>query len=146
MATMLRPGDAGANIACDQIAVAEVALQQIAREHIETIKVLLRADSAGACHELLDCAHAANIRFSVGLDLRQNREQIVQIPDADWVAAVDQNGAERFNGEVCQLTGLDLADWPARSRVIVRRERAHPGAQLSFTDHDGHRFQAILTD
>jgi hypothetical protein len=30
--------------------------------------------------------------------------------------------------------------------VIVRRERAHPGAQLTFTDHDGHRFQAILTD
>src|SRR4051794_24055908 len=31
-------------------------------------------------------------------------------------------------------------------RVIVRRERPHPGAQLSFTDHDGHRSQAILTD
>ncbi len=30
--------------------------------------------------------------------------------------------------------------------MIVRRERAHPGAQLTFTDHDGHRFQAILTD
>ena len=30
--------------------------------------------------------------------------------------------------------------------MIVRRERPHPGAQLSFTDHDGHRFQAILTD
>jgi len=30
--------------------------------------------------------------------------------------------------------------------VIVRRERAHPGAQLSFTDINGHRFQAILTD
>jgi hypothetical protein len=30
--------------------------------------------------------------------------------------------------------------------VIVRRERPHPGAQLSFSDHDGHRFQAILTD
>jgi hypothetical protein len=30
--------------------------------------------------------------------------------------------------------------------VIVRRERAHPGAQLSFSDHDGQRFQAILTD
>ena len=30
--------------------------------------------------------------------------------------------------------------------MIVRRERAHPGAQLSFTDHDGHRFQAVLTD
>jgi len=30
--------------------------------------------------------------------------------------------------------------------VLVRRERAHPGAQLTFTDLDGHRFQAILTD
>jgi hypothetical protein len=30
--------------------------------------------------------------------------------------------------------------------VIIRRERAHPGAQLSFTDHDGHRFQGMLTD
>jgi hypothetical protein len=30
--------------------------------------------------------------------------------------------------------------------VIVRRERPHPGAQFSFTDHDGYRFQAILTD
>ena len=28
----------------------------------------------------------------------------------------------------------------------MRRERAHPGAQPSFTDHDGHRFQAVLTD
>jgi hypothetical protein len=30
--------------------------------------------------------------------------------------------------------------------VIIRRERAHPGAQLLFTDHDGHRFQGVLTD
>jgi hypothetical protein len=30
--------------------------------------------------------------------------------------------------------------------VIVRRERPHPGARLSFSDHDGHRFQATLTD
>jgi len=30
--------------------------------------------------------------------------------------------------------------------VIIRRERPHPGAQLKFTDADGHRFQATLTD
>ena len=41
---------------------------------------------------------------------------------------------------------LDVTSWPTGTRVIVRRERAHPGAQLSFTDHDGHRFQAVLTD
>ena len=147
MAGMLRPGNAGANSAADQIAVAEAALEQIPREHIETVAVLLRVDSAGASHELLEWAHAANIRFSVGLDLRENvREQILQIADGDWVAAVDQHGGERPNGHVAELGGRDLADWPAGSRVIVRRERAHPGAQLSFTDHDGHRFQAILTD
>jgi hypothetical protein len=41
---------------------------------------------------------------------------------------------------------LDLTTWPDGTRVIVRRERPHPGAQLSFTDHDGHRFLATLTD
>ena len=41
---------------------------------------------------------------------------------------------------------VDLSSWPEGSRLIVRRERPHPGAQLSFTDHDGYRFQAILTD
>jgi hypothetical protein len=41
---------------------------------------------------------------------------------------------------------LDLSTWPEGARVIVRRERPHPGAQLSFTDHDGHRFLATLTD
>ncbi len=55
--------------------------------------------------------------------------------------------SERENGQVCEITDrVDLSSWPERSRLIVRRERPHPGAQLSFTDHDGYRFQAILTD
>jgi hypothetical protein len=55
--------------------------------------------------------------------------------------------SERENGEVCEITDMvDLAAWGEGSRLIVRRERPHPGAQLSFTDHDGYRFQAILTD
>ena len=48
---------------------------------------------------------------------------------------------------VAGLTGLlDLTGWPAGMRVIVRRERPHPGAQLRFTDIDGHRFTAFATD
>ena len=88
------------------------------------------------------------MRFSVGYDLTETvRAAIVEIADCAWVSALDQDGAERANGQVAEITGLlDLAGWPAGSRVLVRRERAHPGAQLSFTDHDGHRFQAILTD
>jgi hypothetical protein len=40
----------------------------------------------------------------------------------------------------------DLSSWPAGMRVIVRKERPHPGAQLRFTDLDGHRFTAFATD
>jgi hypothetical protein len=48
---------------------------------------------------------------------------------------------------VAELTGqVGLDAWPQGSRLIVRRERPHPGAQLSFTDVDGHRFQCVITD
>ncbi len=148
LAGELRAGNAGANTATDQIAVAEHAIEQIPVEHIESIDVLLRVDSAGASHELLDWCHDGQIRFSIGYDLTETiRQAIIQIPDEAWVCAVDQDGSQRPNGHVAEITGaLELTGWPAGSRVIVRRERAHPGAQLSFTDHDGHRFQAILTD
>jgi Transposase DDE domain group 1 len=148
LAGMLRPGNAGANTAVDQIAVAEAALEQIPAEHIEDIEILLRVDSAGASHELLDWCRDGRVRYSVGYDLTETvRAAILQIPDEDWVCAIDQDGSPRPNGHVVEITDqLDLSGWPGGSRVIVRRERAHPGAQLSFTDHDGHRFQAILTD
>jgi hypothetical protein len=148
LAGELRAGNAGANTAADQIAVAEHAIQQIPAEHIETIDLLLRVDSAGASHDLLDWCRDAAIRFSVGYDLTETvRAAILKIPDGDWVAAIDQDGGARPNGHVAEITDhLDLAGWPQGSRVLVRRERAHPGAQLSFTDVDGHRFQAILTD
>jgi len=148
LAGELRPGNAGANTAADQIAVAEQALQQIPTAHIENIEIVLRVDSAGACHELLEWCHQGRVRFSVGYDLTETiRAAILEIGDGDWVCALDQDGAERPNGQVCEITdSLDLTTWPPGSRVLVRRERAHPGAQLTFTDHDGHRFQAILTD
>ena len=75
------------------------------------------------------------------------RAAILELPEDAWVPALDQDGSVRDNGEVAEITDrVDLSSWPAGSRLIVRRERPHPGAQLSFTDHDGYRFQAILTD
>ncbi len=148
LAGNLRPGNAGANDAADQIAVAEQAIAQIPAEHIETIEILLRVDSAGASHELLSWCREGQIAFSVGYPLTETvRAAILEIDEPDWVCSLDQDGQARPNGDVCEITDrLDLSDWPAGCRVIVRRERAHPGAQLSFTDIDGHRFQAILTD
>ena len=148
LAGELRSGNAGANSAADQIMLAEQAIEQIPAEYIENIKLVLRVDTAGASHELLDWAREGRIEFSVGYDLTETvRGAILGIPDSDWISALDQDGSPRPNGQVAEITGrLDLSGWPVGSRVIVRRERAHPGAQLSFTDHDGHRFQAILTD
>jgi Transposase DDE domain group 1 len=148
LAAILRPGNAGSNTACDHITVIEDALAQVPAEHIETIDILVRADSAGATHDLLDFCREHRLRYSVGYELTdQVRAAILKIPENAWVSALATDGGERENGQIAELTDLlDLTAWPTGSRVIVRRERAHPGAQLSFTDHDGHRFQAVLTD
>ena len=145
---LLRPGNAGANTAADHVTVLDRALAQIPAEHVEQIEILVRADRAGATHELADYCREGSMHFSLGYDLTETvRAAILEIPPDAWMAALEQDGSERANGEVCELTDrVDLSSWPGGSRLIVRRERPHPGAQLSFTDHDGYRFQAILTD
>ena len=56
----LRPGNAGANTAADQIAVAEHALAQIPAEHVEDDRARCCASTtAGATHELLACCARA---------------------------------------------------------------------------------------
>ena len=148
LAAILRPGNAGSNTAADQIAVIEQALQQIPAEHITNVEILVRADSAGATHDLLDFCREGRLRYSVGYELSEPvRAAILQVPDEQWIAALASDDTPRANGQIAEITDLlNLTAWPTTSRVIVRRERAHPGAQLSFTDHDGHRFQAVLTD
>jgi hypothetical protein len=145
---LLRPGNAGANTAVDHKTVLDLALAQIPAEYIESIEILVRADSAGATHELADHCYEGNMRFSVGYELTESvRAAILEIPEDAWVPALDQDGSVRENGEVAEITdSVELSAWPDGSRLIVRRERPHPGAQLSFTDHDGYRFQPILTD
>jgi hypothetical protein len=145
---LLRPGNAGSNTAEDHKTVLDLALAQIPAEYIESLEILVRADSAGATHGLIDYCRDANMRFSVGYELtEQVRTAILELPEDAWVVALAQDGTERANGEVAEITDMvDLSAWPQGTRLIVRRERPHPGAQLSFTDHDGYRFQAILTD
>lgn len=68
-------------------------------------------------------------------------------PDRIWQPALEQNGSLRGSAEVAELTGMvDLAGSPDGTRIIVRRERPHPGAQLSLSDLDeGMRHQVFLT-
>jgi hypothetical protein len=148
LAANLRPGNAGSNTAADHIAVIEDALAQVPAGLIETIEILVRADTAGATHALLGFCREHRLRYSVGYELGDPvAAAILKIPEDAWIAALATDGTPRENGQIAEITNdLDLSAWPTGSRMIVRRERAHPGAQLSFTDHDGHRFQAVLTD
>jgi hypothetical protein len=148
LAGMLRPGNAGANTAADHIDVVELALEQLPRQVVEQAQIVVRTDSAAATHELTDELRAARVSFLMGLDLTAGvREAIRGLPEAAWRPAIRQDGEQREGAWVAEITDrLDLTTWPDGSRVIVRRERPHPGAQLSFTDHDGHRFLATLTD
>jgi Transposase DDE domain group 1 len=150
LAGVLRPGNAGANTAEDQNAVLEAALEQLPKRVAAREQILVRADSAGATHALMDFCRDGRLRFSVGFDLTEPvRAAILGLGEDAWVPALTQDGQPRDDdgAHVAEITELlELTGWPVGSRVIVRREHPHPGAQLTFTDHDGHRFQATLTD
>ncbi len=70
MGGLLRPGNAGSNTAADHVAVLDRALEQIPAEYVESLEILVRADSAGATHGLVDYCREGNMRFSVGYELR----------------------------------------------------------------------------
>ncbi|HWC25864.1 MAG TPA: IS1380 family transposase [Solirubrobacteraceae bacterium] len=147
LAAILRPGNAGANNAEDHLEVFEAALEQLPPTALEG-PILARSDSAGASHALADACRETAVRFSFGyaIDARV-REAILALAEAAWRPAINGDGEPRDGAWVAELTaqvGLDA--WPQGSRLIVRRERPHPGAQLSFTDVDGHRFQCFITD
>ncbi|MFD5514366.1 IS1380 family transposase, partial [Streptomyces sp. NPDC127051] len=150
----LRPGNAGANTAADHIAVLDDALAQIPDAHRHGTDILIRTDSAGSAKSFL--THVRDLRargsrtfFSVGYSVTEPvRRAIRALPEAVWHPALNQDGSLRAGAEVAELTGMaDLAGYPAGTRVIVRRERPHPGAQLSLFDQDeGMRHQVFLTD
>jgi hypothetical protein len=71
---------------------------------------------------------------------------VAGVPAAAWTPAYDSDGTQRAGAWVAELTGLlDLSGWPPGMRVIARKERPHPGAQLRLTDIDGHRVTCFAT-
>ncbi len=145
LAGVLRPGNAGANTAADHLAVLERALAQLPAGAANR-GTLVRCDSGGATHDFLDAVVARGLSFSVGFDLTERvRVACLAVPESAWLPALDADGKEREGAWVAELP-LDLPSWPAGTRAICRRERPHPGAQLSFSDEGGHRFQVLLTN
>jgi Transposase DDE domain group 1 len=143
---VLRSGNAGSNTAHDHIEVIDLALAQLPRA-ARRQPILVRADTGGATHAVTDHLRQLGIRFSISLpaDERVRAAVLAVAPDA-WTPAIEPDGRPRPGAEVAELHTLDLAGWPQGTRAICRREEPHPGAQLCFTDAEGHRFQVFLTD
>jgi hypothetical protein len=148
LAIMLRTGSAGSNTAAEHIEVAKLALAQLPRGLRR--RVLIRTDSGGGTHAFLTwlTKPGRRLHYSVGMTITDDmQEAILALPESIWQPAYDAERQVRAGAWVAELTGLlNLQDWPAGMRVIVRRERPHPGAQLRFTDLGGHRFTAFATD
>jgi hypothetical protein len=156
LAALLRPGNSGSNTAADHVAVTDLALAQIPDAYRHGVPILVSADGAGATQDWLAHLRAqreggVDLEFSVGFTMTATvQAAILALPERAWTEAINADGSPRKGAHVAELTGmlgdLTATGWPAGMRVIVRRERPHPGAQLRFTDEDGWRFQAFATD
>ncbi len=161
LGALLRPGNATANSIADQLAVLDAAINQlpapIAAGHrrgddpaLVRRAVQVRADSAGGSARLAAEFRARNTGFSVVARTNpQVQGAISRVVDDEWrwTPALTQTGEQRDGASVTELTDLiDLSGWPEGTRLIVRREPLHPGAQTSLFPSLEYRFWGHYTD
>jgi hypothetical protein len=159
LAIDLRPGKASAWDSADHITTLDAGLAQLPED--ERAQVLVRADS-GACSKAF-LHHVTNLglEYSVGFSAREGVQAAIEaIPEQAWRAAVDGDGEPRDGAQVAELTAwmptptkptrsparFGPQEWPTGMRVLARRERPHPGAQLRLTDHNGWRITCFATN
>src|SRR4051812_34293798 len=94
----LPPADAPTHIT-----VVGDALEQLPRDVVADAEIVVRCDSAGATHELLDFCPDGRLRFSIGLDLTKAvRDAILALPETAWRPAIDADGDARDNGHAAE--------------------------------------------
>jgi hypothetical protein len=148
LAALLREGRATANDAADQIAVLDAALAQLPEQCRG--RVLVRGDTGSGVQAFLHHVSDLKLQYSVGVYARQPiLDALAAVPRCAWRSAIDVDGDPREGAQVVEITRY-LPDthvgWPAGMRIIARRERPHPGAQLRITDDDGWRITLFATN
>ncbi len=161
LGSMLRPGNATANDAGDHLTVLDQAVAQLPvrvavghglDEDPAAVQrpIVVRADSAGASRGFVNGCRRRNVGFAVVArktpEIQAAISQI-EIDDDRWSPAVRQNGTLREGAAVAEITDLvTLVGYPEGTRVIVRREPLHPGAQTSLFPSLEFRYWGHLTD
>jgi DDE family transposase len=160
LAALLRPGNAGANTIVDHLTVLDAAVAQlpgaIAAGHragddpaLAARAVMVRTDSAGCTAGFVTGCRARNVGFAVVARSTGQIHAAISRARGEhrWAPAVRQNGEVRDRAQVAELTDLvDLSDWPDGTRLIVRREPLHPGAQHSLFPSLSFRYWGHYTD
>lgn len=161
LAAVLRAGNAGANTVTDHLAVLDTAIGQLPDDvgighrrgdgaELVHRAVIVRADSAGCTHGFVTGCRERNVGFAVAA--RSNPSVHAAITKvaynpAAWTPALTQAGDARDGAAVCEVTDhIDLSDWPEGTRLIIRREPLHPGAQRSLFPSLSFRFWGHYTD
>jgi Transposase DDE domain group 1 len=151
----LRPGPASPFSKDDHIAALDSALVQL--PEAERGQVLVRVDAGGCSKAFLHHITDLGLEYSIGFPALETVKTAVEaIPAQAWRAAIDSDGHPRDGAQVAELTAWmpdpvkatrpGPQDWPPGMRVIARRERPHPGAQLRLTDPDGWRITCFATN
>ena len=160
LAAMLRPGNAAPGNTDDHLELLERVVRAVPPEYalgheegddptLVVHPILVRADSAGASHRFVQSLADANFEYSIGFPISGSvRDALLLAQEEDWVRATELGGGIRDGAEVIELTEIcELDGWPAHMRVISRRERPHPGAQLSLFDTAaGWRHTCFITN
>ncbi len=160
LAQLVRAGNAGSNTAVDHVEVLGAAIDALPQRdaaghywHSDradvVTEIVIRTDAGGQTHWLAEECVERNCRFSLGYGIDDRvRTGVMMTTDADWSPAIEADGTERDEAQVIDLTEwVNLDNWPDQTRLIVRRERPHPGAQLSlFDDIEGMRHTAHITN
>ena len=161
LAALLRPGNAAANSIADHIELLDAAIGQLpaavgAGHHVgddaaDAARPLrVRADSAGCSVHIAQACRDRNVGFSLVARANDAIDAAIAVALADadrWQGAIRQNGDSRRGAAVADLTDLvDTDDWPPGTRLIVRREPRHRGAQRSLFPSDAYRYWGHWTD
>lgn len=149
VAALLRPGNAGSNTAADHITTAQLALAQLPKHYRRGRRTLIRTDSGGGTHDFVAwlAQRGRWLSYSVGMTITDAIHQaVLMVPSSAWTPAVEPGGEIRDGAWVAELDGDCLKGWPKGMRLIVRKERPHPGAQLRLTDADGLRLTCFATN
>jgi hypothetical protein len=160
LGAMLRPGNAAPGNTDDHLELLEQVVRSVPPEYalgheedddpaLVVHPILVRADSAGASHRFVQSLTDANFDYSIGFPISGSvRDALLLAQEEDWVRATELGGGIRDGAEVIELTEvIELKGWPESMRVICRRERPHPGAQLSLFDtHAGWRHTCFVTN